>query len=121
MLFLGPDFAEHNLTGAPTPMPLPPVDISVFSLLEYSADGSYRKLSEVVMPTMSTVMIMKAHACNLYVGLLDGTLAMYSRKLGGDRVLCKVILVFKYNITEVVILQTENQLIELSNFLKLFG
>ena len=53
-----------------------------FSLLEYSADGSYRKLSEVSMPTMSTVMIMKAHKNNLYVGLLDGTLAMYSRTPG---------------------------------------
>ncbi|CAK8688139.1 unnamed protein product [Clavelina lepadiformis] len=53
-------------------------------LLEYSADGSYRKLSEVSMPTMSTVMIMKAHKNNLYVGLLDGTLAMYSRTPGAS-------------------------------------
>jgi len=34
------------------------------------------------MPTMSTVMIMKSQASNLYVGLLDGTLAMYTRKPG---------------------------------------
>jgi len=53
------------------------------SLLEYSAsDGSYRKISEVPVPTMSTVMIMEAHESNLYVGLLDGTLAMYSRPAG---------------------------------------
>nr|XP_026690271.1 rho guanine nucleotide exchange factor 10-like protein [Ciona intestinalis] len=51
-------------------------------LLEYSSEGTYRKLNEVTMPTMSTVMIMKAYRNNLYVGLLDGTLAMYTRPKG---------------------------------------
>nr|CAB3222855.1 rho guanine nucleotide exchange factor 10-like [Phallusia mammillata] len=52
-------------------------------LLEYStANGVYRKISDVPMPTMSSVMIMEAHRDKLYVGLLDGTLAMYNRPPG---------------------------------------
>nr|XP_039247749.1 rho guanine nucleotide exchange factor 10-like [Styela clava] len=52
------------------------------SLIEFSADASYSKLCEVTMPTMSTVMIMKAFEKNLYVGLLDGSLLMYTRPDG---------------------------------------
>ena len=52
-------------------------------MLEYSSDnGLYHLMNDVAMPTMSTVMILKASRSNLFVGLLDGTLAMYNRPPG---------------------------------------
>jgi len=55
------------------------------SLLEYSADrGNYQALSEVSMPTESSVMLIKSHKDLLFVSLLEGDLLMYHRPPGSS-------------------------------------
>lgn len=57
----------------------------IFSLLEYSADrGNYQALSEVSMPTESSVMLIKSHKDLLFVSLLEGDLLMYHRPPGSE-------------------------------------